>query len=162
MPIPRRLRDDKVQKGFSAAAHNMAMTHLCSIRQAGAVLLALVLGISLATSEGHAQPPYGQRGWPPPSEHYRLEHPQHRLAYWYANESMRQSQTAREMVCGFAGQRWTLDWEAHYRWALRAAPRRIYERVEDRDRHLATCRSRKLRDYQRPRYRRDPNTYGRR
>jgi hypothetical protein len=108
-----------------------------------------------------AHEPQGQRSWPPPSHHFRLEHPQHRLAYWYANESMRQAQEAREMVCGFTGQHWTLDWEVHYRWALRTAPRRIYQRVEERDRHLATCRSRKLRDYQRPPYRRDPRGYGR-
>ncbi len=122
-----------------------------------AFLMLSVLGIS----SGVAHEPQGQRAWPPPSHHFRLKHPQHRLAYWYANESMRQAQEAREMVCGFTGQHWTLDWEVHYRWALRTAPRRIYQRVEERDRHLATCRSRKLRDYQRPPYRRDPGGYGR-
>jgi hypothetical protein len=115
----------------------------------------------LAASGAHAAPPRGQPAWPPSNQYFRLEHPQHRLAYWYANESMHQAQEAREMVCGFTGQHWTLDWEVHYRWALRAAPPRVYERVEDRDRHLATCRSRKLRDYQRPPYRRDPGGYGR-
>lgn len=120
----------------------------------------LVLAL-VGAATGEARPPGGERGWPPSSEHYRLEHPQHRLAYWYANESMDQARQAREMVCGFTGQHWTLDWEVHYRWALRATPRRAYQRVEDRDRHLATCRSRKLRDHQRPYYRRDPNGYGR-
>jgi hypothetical protein len=120
-----------------------------------AVLATLLLAL-LATAGAPAQPPAERFAWPPPAEHYRLEHPQHRLAYWYANESMRQSQEAREMVCGFTGQHWTLDWDVHYRWALRAAQRRVYQRVEERDRHLATCRSRKLRDYQRPEYRRDP------
>ncbi|WP_376695581.1 hypothetical protein [Wenzhouxiangella sp. EGI_FJ10305] len=122
----------------------------------GAALMALMAG-----NESLARPPLGQHGWPPSSEYFRLEHPQHRLAYWYANESMRQAQEAREMVCGFTGQRWTLDWEVHYRWALRAAPRRAYQRVEERDRHLTTCRARKLRDYQREPYRRDPDGYGR-
>jgi hypothetical protein len=102
-----------------------------------------------------------QTGWPPPPDHYRLEHPQHRLAYWYANESMRQSQQAREMVCGFTGQHWTLDWQVHYRWALRASPRRVYRQVEDRGRHLDTCRSRKLNQYRRDPYRRGPGGYGR-
>lgn len=125
------------------------------------VLRAATLIALVGIPAGHAQGPQLQPGWPPPSEHYRLEHPQHRLAYWYANESTRQSQAAREMVCGFTGQHWTLDWEVHYRWALRASPRRVYQRVEERDGHLATCRSRKLRDYQRPPYRRDPGAYGR-
>lgn len=127
----------------------------------GPALVAAALIVLVGTSAGHAQPPHGQTAWPPSSEYFRLEHPQHRLAYWYANESMRQSQAAREMVCGFTGQHWTLDWEVHYRWALRAAPRRVYQRVEERDRHLATCRSRKLRDYQRPPYRREPGEYRR-
>lgn len=124
------------------------------------VLAATVL-IALSGAAIAQTPPSRAYPWPPPTEHFRLEHPQHRLAYWYANESMRQSQEARDMVCGFTGQRWTLDWELHYRWALRAAPRRIYRRVEERDRHLATCRSRKLRDYQRPPYRREPGDYRR-
>jgi len=127
---------------------------------APALVAAMLIGV-LGASAGHAQPSRGDANWPPPTAHYRLEHPQHRLAYWYANESMRQSQKAREMVCGFTGQRWTMDWDVHYRWALRAASRRIYERIEERDRHLATCRSRKLRDYRRPRYRRDPGEYPR-
>ncbi|RFF27408.1 MULTISPECIES: hypothetical protein [unclassified Wenzhouxiangella] len=127
----------------------------------GPFLLVTVLVALLAATDSRARPPHGQHAWPPPTEYHRLEHPQHRLAYWYANESMRQAQEAREMVCGFAGQRWTLDWEVHYRWALRAAPRRVYQRVEERDRHLTTCRSRKLRDYQRQPYRRDPDGYGR-
>ncbi|RFF30035.1 hypothetical protein [Wenzhouxiangella sediminis] len=136
------------------------MKRQSSASLSGYVLAILVLFV-LGTSAGIAREPRGQPSWPPPSHHYRLEHPQHRLAYWYANESMRQAQEAREMVCGFTGQHWTLDWEVHYRWALRAAPRRVYQRVEERDRHLATCRSRKLRDYQRPPYRRDPGGYDR-
>lgn len=116
-------------------------------------LLALTLGAT--TLLAHAQPPHGGRELPP-RDHYRLEHPQHRLAYWYANESRRQAGQAREMVCGFTGQHWTLDWDVHYRWALRATPRRVYKRVEDRARHLSTCRSRKLHDYRRRSYRRDP------
>jgi hypothetical protein len=126
----------------------------------GFLLVTLAL-FTLASATGLARERHGGPAWPPPSPHFRLEHPQHRLAYWYANESMRQSQEAREMVCGFTGQTWAFDWELHYRWALRAAPRRIYQRVEERDRHLATCRSRKLRDYQRSPYRRDPGGYGR-
>ncbi|QKK01386.1 MAG: hypothetical protein HND55_01230 [Pseudomonadota bacterium] len=83
--------------------------------------------------------------FPPPG--YRGEHPQARLAYWYADESLRQVRQARDMVCGFAGQHWTLDWEVHYRWALRTNPRRIYARVEQRDQHLTRCRRSKLRGY---------------
>ncbi len=124
-------------------------------------MLALLLIVALGWDAACAQAPRGYGDWPPPSSHFRLEHPQHRLAYWYANESMGQAQEGREMVCGFSGQHWALDWEVHYRWGLRAAPRRVYERVAERDRHLATCRSRKLRDHQRPYYRRDPDGYGR-
>lgn len=123
----------------------------------------LAVLVVFAASSVAARPPgtrQGQRHGPP-TEHFQLQHPQHRLAYWYANESVRQSREARDMVCGFTGQRWTLDWEVHYRWALRASPRRAYRRVEERDRHLATCRSRKLRNYQRTPYRRDRDGYDR-
>lgn len=116
------------------------------------LLAAALLSVSIAAAQSR---------WPPPADHYRLEHPQHRLAYWYANESMRQSRRAREMVCGFTGQHWALDWQVHYRWALRASPRRVYRQVEDRERHLDTCRSRKLHRYRRDPYRRDPGGYGR-
>ncbi|HSH27254.1 MAG TPA: hypothetical protein VK972_05745 [Wenzhouxiangella sp.] len=124
-------------------------------------LLAILLIAAFGAGYAEARPPHGWSGWPPPSEYYHLEHPQHRLAWWYANQSMRQSQQAREMACGFTGQRWALDWELHYRWALRAAPKRAYQRIEERDRHLSTCRSRKLRNYQRSPYRRGPGGYGR-
>lgn len=137
------------------------MKRLFALSGLGPVFLAVFLIGALESDAALAQPPRGYADWPPPSSHFRNEHPQHRLAYWYANESMRQAQEAREMVCGFSGQHWTLDWEVHYRWSLRATPRRVYRRVEERDRHLATCRSRKLRDHQRPYYRRDPGDYGR-
>lgn len=118
---------------------------------------------TVAPQQLTAQVPHPEsapQAWPAP-RYYQREHPQHRLAYWYANESMRQALEAREMICGFSGQRWTLDWELHYRWALRATPRRVYRRIEEREQHLATCRSRKLRDFQREEYRRDPGGYGR-
>jgi len=134
-----------------------------------APLKALATGALLATLwlvPALASPALAQFGggsaadapWPP-RHLFELEHPRHRLAYWYANESMRQAQQAREMICGFTGQHWTLDWEVHYRWALRASERRVYRRVDERDRHLGTCRSRKLREYQREPYRR--GSYGR-
>lgn len=119
-------------------------------------VLALVIGLLAEAGPAAARPPHGQSGWPPPAARFRLEHPQHRLAYWYANESMRQSRAAREMNCGFTGQRWAFDWELHYRWGLQTSPRRVYTRIEERDRHLSTCRRRKLRDYQRESYRRWP------
>lgn len=72
------------------------------------------------------------------------EHPRHRLAHWYADESMRQNEQARRMMCGFTGQRWALDYDLHYRWALRANPRRAYREIEERDRHLNRCRRNKL------------------
>lgn len=133
----------------------------CSTKPGSVALLAILLVAVLGAGHVEARPPQGRSAWPPPNEYYRREHPQHRLAYWYANESMRQSQQAREMACGFTGQRWALDWELHYRWALRAAPKRAYQRIEERDRHLSTCRSRKLRDYQRSPYRRGSDGYGR-
>lgn len=144
--------------GSVPAEHNCGMKQ---IRLASLAVMTLSLIAFLGASVAAARPPAERPAWPPPTEHFRLEHPQHRLAYWYANESMRQSQEAREMDCGFTGQHWTMDWEVHYRWALRAASRRVYQRVEERDRHLATCRSRKLREYQRPRYRREPGSYRR-
>jgi len=122
------------------------------------VLFLLALGLLLSLVPAQARPPLpppGERDWPP-RDHFQREHPQHRLAYWYANESMAQAREAREMACGFTGQHWVLDWEVHYRWALRTTPRRVYQRIEDRERHLVTCRSRKLRDY-----RRDPGSYRR-
>lgn len=119
-------------------------------------LLVLLLAQLATTMAQQPLPPRGESAWPP-RQHYQPEHPQHRLAWWYANESMRQVEQARDMVCGFTGQHWTLDWEVHYRWALRIAPRRAYQQVEARDRHLSTCRSRKLRDYQRSPYRRWPD-----
>lgn len=121
----------------------------------------LALALATAATLAHGQPPRDGRELPP-HDHFRLEHPQHRLAYWYANESRRQASQAREMVCGFTGQHWTLDWDVHYRWALRTSPRRVYGRVEDRARHLSTCRSRKLHDYRDRPYRRDPGGRGQR
>jgi hypothetical protein len=133
------------------------MGGMTQTRTPARILLGLLLALS-AADPAAAQAVRGPEEHAP-GERFRLEHPHHRLAYWYANESMRQVRAAREMVCGFTGQRWALDWALHYRWALRAAPRRAYERIEDRDRQLATCRSRKLRDLQRPRYQRgDPET----
>ncbi|NBB93796.1 MAG: hypothetical protein GVY32_11585 [Gammaproteobacteria bacterium] len=127
------------------------------------ILLAfcLLAAGALAPPPAMAQihPPSGaEQSWPLP-RFYQREHPQHRLAYWYANESMGQAREARDMLCGFTGQHWALDWELHYRWGLRATPRRVYQRVEERDQHLATCRSRKLRDYRRDEYRRDPGSH---
>lgn len=121
-----------------------------------ASLLLTLLSVSLPSQPVASQTGRGPAFHPPPARHFRLEHPQHRLAYWYANESILQAGQAREMVCGFTGEHWTLDWVVHYRWALRAAPRRAYERVEVREGHLTTCRSRKLREAQRPRYGREP------
>lgn len=119
-------------------------------------LLVLLLAQLATALAQRPLPPRSESNWPP-RQHYQPEHPQHRLAWWYANESMRQVEQAREMVCGFTGQRWTLDWEAHYGWALRANSRRVYQHVEERDGHLSTCRSRKLREYQRTPYRRWPD-----
>lgn len=114
-----------------------------------AVLVLLVPRLALSQP---APPPYPPHGGPEPHyRHYQREHPQHRLARWYASESMRQVEEARYMSCAFTGQRWALDWELHYRWALRAQPNRIYRQVEERDRHLARCRSNKLREYRRSR-----------
>lgn len=94
--------------------------------------------------------PRDRFGPPPSRPHYQYEHPQHRLAQWYVSESMRQNEEARRMMCGFTGQRWALDADMHYRWALRASPRRVYRELEERDRHLARCRSNKLREGQPP------------
>lgn len=82
--------------------------------------------------------------------HDHHPHPRQRLARWYAGESMRQNEEARQMVCGFTGQRWALDWDMHYRWALRANPNRVYREIDQRDRHLARCRARKLREHRQP------------
>jgi hypothetical protein len=92
-------------------------------------------------------PPVG--GQDPYYRHYQHEHPRHRQAHWYAGESMRQNEEARQMMCGFSGQRWALDWDMHYRWALRVNPNRVYREIEERDRHLARCRSNKLREHRR-------------
>lgn len=92
----------------------------------------------------------GDRWGPPAGRHYDMEHPRERLAHWYASESMRQVEEARSMVCGFTGQRWALDYDLHYRWALRANNRRVYRNIEERDRHLTRCRSNKLREGQPP------------
>ncbi len=115
------------------------------------ILTTALLLATMAASAQPAPPPY------PPhhggSDHhyryYQREHPQHRLARWYASESMRQVEESRYMSCAFTGQRWVLDWELHYRWALRANPNRVYRQIEERDRHLARCRSTKLREYRR-------------
>ncbi len=121
----------------------------------------LLLALLTTSSVAVARPPpgAGPHAWPP-RDHLQYAHPQHRLAYWYANESMAQSNEARSMNCGFTGQHWALDWDVHYRWALPATPRRIYQRIEEREQHLATCRSRKLRDYQSQPYRREPYRRG--
>lgn len=117
-------------------------------------LLLVLMAASPTTSARPLPPGANPHAWPPRSSHFQHEHPQHRLAYWYANESMAQSSEARQMGCGFTGQHWVLDWTVHYRWGLRAAQRRIYQRIEEREQHLSTCRSRRLRDYQREPYRR--------
>jgi len=114
-------------------------------------LLALTAGMLLAGSL-HAQgygPPQGRHSWPP-ARHYHLEHPRERMAYWYANESMLQAQQARDMMCGFTGQHWALDWDVHHRWAKSAGSKRAYKRVAEREKHLSGCRRRKLHDHQLP------------
>lgn len=112
--------------------------------------LAICLIGAAVLAQAASPPPGPPRGYEPYPPYYQREHPQHRLAYWYAGESTRQAGQAREMVCGFTGQHWTLDWEVHYRWALRASPNRVYRKVEERDRHLNSCRRHKLREYRRP------------
>ena len=113
------------------------------------LMTALLLAAMAATAQP-GPPPYPPHGGPDPYYHYyQREHPQHRLARWYASESMRQVEEARYMKCGFSGERWALDWELHYRWALRANPNRTYRQIEERDRHLTRCRSNKLRQYRR-------------
>lgn len=115
-----------------------------------ALTIMIASALLAALAHGAAPPPHQYQGPEPYPRYYQREHPQHRLAYWYAGESTRQAEAARRMVCGFTGQRWTLDWEVHYRWALRANPRRVYREVQERDRHLARCRSNKLREHRRP------------
>ena len=114
------------------------------------LMTALLLGSMAAWAQPGPLPHPPHDGPDPYYRHYQREHPQHRLARWYAGESMRQVEEARSMSCAFTGQRWALDWELHYRWALRANPNRIYRQTEERDRHLARCRSNKLREYRRP------------
>lgn len=126
-------------------AMNRFLPHLLLFAPA---LLLLAASVQAQPASSPRGAPPGHHGWPPPAHLYRREHPQHGLAWWYANESMQQAQIARDMQCGFAGERWTLDWEVHYRWALRANPRRAYERVAERERLLAGCRSRQLHNYQ--------------
>jgi|SRR5690625_2430216 len=115
-------------------------------------LLALTAGILLLAGSVHAQgynQPPGRHSWPP-ARHYHLEHPRERMAYWYANESMLQAQQARDMMCGFTGQHWALDWDVHHRWAKSAGSKRAYKRVAEREKHLSGCRRRKLHDRQLP------------
>ena len=137
---------------MSAHAITQARLNMKAVRSSLAWLV-LIQALMLMADPAPAQT--GQRPAPPvagPDRHYRHyqhEHPQHRLAHWYAGESMRQNEEARGMMCGFSGQRWALDWEMHYRWALRANPRRVYREIEERDRHLARCRSTKLREHRR-------------
>ena len=114
------------------------------------LILAWLILIPITVSAQPGPPPYPPGGGPDPYyRYYQHEHPQHRLGHWYAGESMRQNEEARRMTCGFSGQRWALDWDMHYRWALRANPNRVYREIEERDRHLARCRSNKLREYRR-------------
>lgn len=112
-------------------------------------VLLLMLLLSPAGATAQAGPSSAMGGAERDYRHYQHEHPQHRLAHWYAGESMRQNEKARRMMCGFSGQRWALDWDMHYRWALSANPNRVYRNVEERDRHLARCRSNKLREHRR-------------
>ncbi len=119
--------------------------------KASYLILVWLMLVPFAASAQPGPPPAPPGGNPDPYyRHYQHEHPQHRLAHWYAGESMRQNEDARRMMCGFSGQRWALDWDMHYRWALRANPNRVYREVEERDRHLARCRSSKLREHRRP------------
>jgi len=118
--------------------------------KASILILAWLLLIPVMAAAQPGPPPYPPGGGPDPYRYYQHEHPKHRLAHWYAGESMRQNEEARRMMCSFSGQRWALDWEMHYRWALRANPNRVYREIEQRDRHLARCRSNKLREHRRP------------
>ncbi len=129
------------------AANTLTMVRLSM--KASILILAWLIPLMAAAQP--EPPPYPPGGGPDPYyRHYQHEHPQHRLAHWYAGESMRQNEEARRMMCGLSGQRWALDWEMHYRWALRANPNRVYREIEQRDRHLARCRSNKLREHRRP------------
>lgn len=115
----------------------------------GRAVWCFVLIWSLSATVAPAQ--QGERWGPPQADRYgQTEHPRDRLAHWYASESMRQNEEARSMMCGFTGERWALDYDLHYRWALRANERRVYRNIEDRNRHLARCRSNKLREGQPP------------
>ncbi len=114
------------------------------------LILACLALVPVTATAQPGSPSYPPGGGPDPHyRHYQHEHPKHRLAHWYAVESMRQNEESRRMMCGFSGQRWALDWDMHYRWALRANPNRVYREIEQRDRHLARCRSNKLREHRR-------------
>lgn len=117
------------------------------------ILALAILATALAAAPVWSQP------WPVPPPPWAGHDPERggaphpgahrgmRLAHWYASESTRQTEAARAMHCGFAGSRWSLDYDQHYRWAIRTHPRRVYREVDERDRHLARCRRNKLHHY---------------
>lgn len=114
-------------------------------------LIALLALFAAATALAHpplpAQPGFGPaRHAPPPVRH---QHPQARLANWYANEASRQTVAAKRMGCGFSGPRWTTSWRAHHDWALTTSSSRIHQEIDRRDHALHQCRQQFVRQHRR-------------
>ncbi len=115
----------------------------------------IALTAVLAASAALAHPPLPlppppgfatARHAPPPPRH---QHPQVRLATWYANEATRQTTAARRMGCGYSGPRWTTSWHAHHDWALTSSSARIHREIDRRDQDLHSCRQQFVRQHRR-------------
>ncbi|TVQ31808.1 MAG: hypothetical protein EA370_12685 [Wenzhouxiangella sp.] len=121
----------------------------------------LLLGLAFLLAAGVAAahpplplPPPGfahARHAPPPVRHH--QHPQARLATWYADEATRQTRSAHRMGCGYSGPRWTTSWRAHHDWALTTSPSRIHREIDRRDSDLHRCRQQFVRQHRHYRYR---------
>ncbi|AKS43340.1 hypothetical protein [Wenzhouxiangella marina] len=58
----------------------------------------------------------------------------------YASQATAQAHSAHRRGCRVSGPRWSLDWDAHYRWALDARPRELDRETNRRSERLNRCR----------------------
>ena len=94
-------------------------------------LLIIGLGLLAATAvhAGHNAHPQGHRSgdsW----------------AHEYAQTALRQVRQNHRRDCGYYGQRWSDNYQAHYRWALRVSWRSSQAEIDKRESDLRNCAAR--------------------
>lgn len=62
---------------------------------------------------------------------------------WYARTALKQQQDNERLKCGFKGDAWTPDLQAHRAWCAAVSPEEWKRQAQKRDQDLSACAAKK-------------------